>query len=61
MNGWEITCVIIGILMICSSGSIFNKSESIGHFFKAIIYTIFEDVIGALMILLPLYFNYWRM
>lgn len=60
MNGWEIACVVIGILMLISSGTTLSKSYGTNHICIAIIYTIIEDIIGAAMVLLPLYFVYWR-
>ena len=42
MNGWEIACVIVGIITV------------IGATEKT------EVFIGALLTVLPLYFNFWR-
>ena len=62
MNGWEIGCVIFGMILL------FSLIESDYHFknvtWKEMFTYIFPDlvkaVIGAVLILLPMYFNYWR-
>lgn len=42
MSGWEIACMIVGLLLVIEDGKVPVR------------------FIGALMVLLPLYFNMWR-
>ena len=58
MNKLEIACVIVGCI-----GILFNEghtAEGKVAIITNVILTIISDIIFALMILLPLYFNYWR-
>ena len=42
MSGWEIACMIVGLLLVIDVEKLPGK------------------FIGALMVLIPLYFNMWR-
>ena len=42
MSGWEIACVIIGMLVTVEADHIWDR------------------ITGAVLILLPLFFNFWR-
>ncbi len=42
MSGWEIACMIVGLLLVIEDEKVPVRT------------------IGALMVLLPLYFNIWR-
>jgi len=42
MNGWEIACVVMGMI------AVLGATEK------------FEVLVGSIMVLLPLYFNFWR-
>ena len=60
MNGFEITCFIIGIICLF----FFHPSEIKDVDAKKLVlifgyYTI-QAICFVLMIILPLYFNYWR-
>lgn len=60
MNGFEITCFIIGIICLF----FFHPSEIKDVDSKKLVlifgyYTI-QSICFILMIILPLYFNYWR-
>ena len=60
MNGFEITCFIIGIICLF----LFHPSEIKDVDAKKLVlifgyYTI-QSICFVLMIILPLYFNYWR-
>ena len=62
MSVAEIVCVVFGLIMLVSviDGDWHFKNVT----WKDILATIAPDfirgVIGALIVLLPLYFNYWR-
>ena len=56
MNCWEIICVIVGALGLVGH----SVSTSKGNFKVAVLWMIIHDFICAALILLPLYFNYWR-
>jgi hypothetical protein len=43
MRAWDIVCMIIGIFIIIDSG--LNKPVNV--------------IMGSLMVMIPLYFNYW--
>ena len=57
MNGWEITCVIVGIVFLLGYHSTANVKEALK---PMLIQNIFIMIVSACLILLPLYFNYWR-
>ena len=57
MNGWEIICVIVGIVFFFAGMCNPKVKEAI---VPAIIQNIVTIIVSACLILLPLYFNYWR-
>lgn len=60
MTKIEIACVVIGlVLMACSSLKL--PTEAKGSFFwSVILLNIVRFIILGAMVLLPLYFNFWR-
>ena len=58
MNKLEIACVIIGF--ICIILNIDVKAEGKTAIICALISKVIFNLIFGSMILLPLYFNYWR-
>lgn len=57
MNGWEIICVIVGIIFLLGYWGRPNIKEAI---IPTFIQNIIIMIVSACLILLPLYFNYWR-
>lgn len=60
MNGWEITCVVTGIILMflnMTGGSKYSNWKDLLGF---CLYNLTTTVVYAAMIILPLYFNYWR-
>lgn len=58
MKGLEIACVVIGF--ICIILNIDFKAEGKTAIICVLISKIISNLIFGAMILLPLYFNYWR-
>ena len=58
MNKLEIACVIIGF--ICIILNIDFKAKGKTAIICTLISKVISDLIFGAMILLPLYFNYWR-
>jgi hypothetical protein len=58
MNKLEIACVIIGF--ICIILNIDFKAEGKTAIICVLISKVISNLIFGAMILLPLYFNYWR-
>ena len=58
MNGLEITCMVVGIILIFNYSSL--KDANTKEFIIYYIYKLLRIVIAACMIMLPLYFNFWR-
>ena len=57
MNGWEITCVIVGIILLF--GYLWTPNNEKGVKF-ALIQNALVMIASLSLILLPFYFNYWR-
>lgn len=57
MNGWEIACVIVGIIFLLGRFSRPNTKEAL---LPVLIQNIILMIVSGCLILLPLYFNYWR-
>ena len=58
MNAFEIICMIVGII-----GLFYNPNHHVESTASVICYNIYKIIMKlafALMVLLPLYFNYWR-
>lgn len=58
MNGFEITCMVVGIILIFNDSALKNANKK--EFIIYCIYNLLRIVIAACMIMLPLYFNFWR-
>lgn len=58
MNKLEIACVVIGF--ICIILNIDFKAEGKIAIICVLILKVISNLIYGVMILLPLYFNYWR-
>ena len=58
MKGLEIACVVIGF--ICIILNIDFKVEGKTAIICVLISKVISNLIFGVMILLPLYFNYWR-
>ena len=58
MNKLEIACVVIGF--ICIIFNIDFKTEGKTAIICVLISKVISNLIFGAMILLPLYFNYWR-
>lgn len=58
MKGLEIACVVIGF--ICIILNIDFKAEGKNAIICVLISKVISNLIFGAMILLPLYFNYWK-
>ena len=58
MNGFEITCMVVGIIFIFNSPTL--KDANTKEFIIYCIYALLRIAISTCMIMLPLYFNFWR-
>ena len=59
MHNLEIVCVILGFICIISE-SLSNFEGSTKGFLIQNIFGIIRILIYSILIILPLYFNYWR-
>lgn len=56
MNKWEIACVIFGFICFCESVSSYDKEKPFYYHICNIIIATYS----LAMVLLPLYFNFWK-
>lgn len=59
MNFWEIICVVVGICGMMSIHFHLEGKADKGFVIYALL-VIFHEFLSAALILLPLYFVYWR-
>ncbi len=59
MNFWEIICVVVGICGMMSIYFHYEGKADKGFILHALL-VIFHESLSAALILLPLYFVYWR-
>lgn len=60
MTKIEIACVVIGlVLMTCSSVKLPTEAKD-SFFWSAVLLNAVRFIISGAMVLLPLYFNFWR-
>ncbi len=58
MNGFEITCLVSGVILLFNT---FTMTKGTTKDLLIVMgYNVARLIVSACLILLPLYFNYWR-
>jgi hypothetical protein len=60
MNGFEMLCIIVGAIFLLSGGVSIKNWDNAKELWIVMFHNIIKELIAACLILLPLYFNYWR-
>lgn len=60
MNGFEILCMIIGAIFLLEGGIGIKNWDSAKELWIVMFHNIITELIAVCLIILPLYFNYWR-
>ena len=58
MNGFEIACLVSGIILLFNTLTMTDGNTK--DLLMVICYNVIRLIVSACLILLPLYFNYWR-